>query len=139
LLNFPRLSPAIIVLIQRGRKLLLARRRFGIGFYSILAGFVEPGETLEEAVAREVKEEVGLEVKNIVYFGSQSWPFPNSYMLGFVATYAGGEIFLDPGDGELEEAGWYTVDKLPPIPGKMSISRKLIDWFIAKQTQTLNE
>jgi NAD+ diphosphatase len=99
--------------------------------YSVLAGFVEPGETLEEAVVREVKEEVGVDVKEIRYFGSQPWPFPHSLMIGFTAAYEGGEISLD--DVEIEEAGWFTVDNLPSIPGKISIARKLIDWFIAKQ------
>jgi NAD+ diphosphatase len=131
-LHFPRLAPAIIVLVERGRELLLARsRHFLPGMYSVLAGFVEPGEPLEEAVAREVKEEVGLEVKDITYFGSQPWPFPHSLMIGFTATYAGGEITLD--DSEIEDAGWFTTDNLPKIPGKISIARKLIDWFIMKQ------
>jgi NAD+ diphosphatase len=132
LLHFPRLAPAIIVLVERGDKLLLARsRHFMPGMYSVLAGFVEPGESLEEAVVREVKEEVGIEIKDIKYFGSQPWPFPHSLMIGFTAIYAGGGIFLD--DEEIEEAGWFTVDSLPRIPGKISIARKLIDWFIEKQ------
>jgi NAD+ diphosphatase len=131
-LHFPRLAPAMIVLVERGRELLLARsRHFLPGMYSVLAGFVEPGESLEEAVAREVKEEVGLDVKNITYFGSQPWPFPHSLMIGFTATYAEGEITLD--DSEIEDAGWYTTDNLPKIPGKISIARRLIDWFITKQ------
>jgi NAD+ diphosphatase len=99
--------------------------------YSVLAGFVEPGESLEEAVIREVKEEVGIDVKDIKYFGSQPWPFPHSLMIGFTATYAGGEIILD--DSEIEDAGWFTADQLPQIPGKISIARKLIDWFVEKQ------
>ena len=131
LLHFPRLAPAVIVLIERGDQLLLARaRRFPTIMYSVLAGFVEPGESLEETVVREVKEEVGLSLKDIRYFGSQPWPFPHSLMIGFTATYAGGEISLD--DDEILEAGWYTVDNLPPLPGKISIARKLIDWFIVK-------
>ena len=131
LLHFPRLAPAIIVLVERGDKLLMARsRHFAPGMYSVLAGFVEPGESLEEAVIREVKEEVGLSIKNIQYFGSQSWPFPHSLMIGFTATYGSGEISTD--DTEIEDAGWFTVDKLPPLPGKISIARKLIDWFITK-------
>jgi len=99
--------------------------------YSVLAGFVEPGESLEEAVVREVKEEVGIDVKDIKYFGSQPWPFPHSLMIGFTATYAGGEISLD--DSEIEDAGWFTADHLPQIPGKISIARKLIDWFVEKR------
>ena len=132
LLHFPRLAPAIIVLVERGNQLLLARsRHFMPGMYSVLAGFVEPGESLEEAVVREVKEEVGIEIKDIKYFGSQPWPFPHSLMIGFTAAYAGGEISLD--DKEIEDAGWFTVEKLPRIPGKISIARKLIDGFLAKQ------
>ncbi|HYA94458.1 MAG TPA: NAD(+) diphosphatase [Thermodesulfobacteriota bacterium] len=131
LLHFPRLAPAIIVLVERGNKLLLARsRHFMPGMYSVLAGFVEPGESLEEAVAREVREEVGIEVKDITYFGNQPWPFPHSLMIGFTATYAGGEISLN--DDEIENAGWFEVDHLPRIPGKISIARKLIDWFVEK-------
>ncbi len=129
--SFPRLSPAIIVLVERGREFLLARSpRFPHGRYSIIAGFVEPGETLEEAVAREVREEVDLEVDDIRYFGSQPWPFPNSLMLGFTACYAGGEIRID--EDEIEDAGWYTPDNLPDLPDHISISRRLIDAFLAK-------
>jgi NAD+ diphosphatase len=136
LLHFPRLAPAIIVLVERGRELLLARsRHFMPGMYSVLAGFVEPGESLEEAVVREVKEEVGIEVTDIKYFGSQPWPFPHSLMIGFTATYVGGEISLD--EEEIEDAGWFTIDHLPHIPGKISIARKLIDWFLAKQERSL--
>ncbi|MEL6470795.1 MAG: NAD(+) diphosphatase [Cyanobacteria bacterium J06623_4] len=129
--QYPRLSPAVIMLIHRGSDLLLARApRFRPGMYSVLAGFVEPGESLEEAVAREVKEEVGIEIKNIQYFGSQPWPFPKSLMLGFVAEYAGGTITPDP--KEIEAADWFTKHNLPPVPGKLSIARKLIDWFVAQ-------
>jgi len=132
LLHFPRLAPAIIVLIERGRELLLARsRRFVPGMYSVLAGFVEPGETLEEAVMREVREEVGISIGGIRYFGSQPWPFPHSLMIGFTATYEGGEISLD--DKEIEDAAWFTPENLPPLPGKISIARKLIDAFLEKQ------
>jgi NAD+ diphosphatase len=132
LLHFPRLAPAIIVLVERGNELLLARsRHFMPEMYSVLAGFVEPGESLEEAVVREVREEVGISVKNIKYFGNQPWPFPHSLMIGFTATYAGGNISLD--DSEIEDARWFTADNLPRIPGKISIARKLIDWFIDKQ------
>lgn len=132
LISFPRLSPAVIVAVERGRKLLLARAsRFPTQFYSVLAGFVEPGETLEEAVAREVKEEVGIEVTNIKYFGSQPWPFPDSLMIGFTAQYAGGEISID--GAEIVEAGWFEADSLPSLPGRISIARRLIDWFVEKQ------
>ena len=132
LLHFPRLAPAIIVLIERGRELLLARsRHFPPGLYSILAGFVEPGETLEEAVIREVREEVGLGITDIRYFGSQPWPFPHSLMIGFTASYQSGEITLD--DPEVEDARWCSPDNLPTLPGKISIARKLIDSFLEKR------
>lgn len=129
LVNYPRLSPAIIVLVSRGEELLLARaHRFPAGMYSVLAGFVEPGESLEETVVREVREEVGIEVKDIRYFGSQPWPFPNSLMIGFTATYASGDIAIEP--QELVDAAWFSKHNLPQIPPKLSIARKLIDWFI---------
>ena len=132
LLQFPRLSPAVIVLVERGHQLLMARsRHFAPGIYSVLAGFVEPGETLEEAVEREILEEVGIRVKEIRYFGSQPWPFPHSLMIAFTATYAGGEISVN--EEEIEDAGWFTADHLPGQPGKISIARRLIDWFLAKQ------
>ncbi len=132
LLHFPRLAPAVIVLVERGNQLLMARsRHFAPGVYSVLAGFVEPGETLEEAVKREVLEEVGIQIKDVRYFGSQPWPFPHSLMIGFTAQYAGGEIRVN--DRELEDAGWFSVDRLPGQPGKISIARRLIDWFVAKQ------
>jgi NAD+ diphosphatase len=134
-IHFPRLAPAVIVLVQRGNRLLLARsRHFASGMFSVLAGFVEPGETLEEAVAREVEEESGIRVQDIRYFGSQPWPFPHSLMIGFTAHYAGGEITLQ--DSELEAAGWFTADNLPPQPGRISIARKLIDWFVEKQRES---
>src|SRR5215831_13956837 len=131
LLSFPRLSPAVIMLIQRGEdELLLARNRgFAEGFYSVLAGFVEPGESLEEAVAREVREEVGLEIRDIRYFGSQPWPFPHQLMIGFTAHYASGEMSLQA--DEIVEANWYSRrGELPRLPGKLSIARRLIDWFV---------
>lgn len=135
LLHFPRLAPAIIVLVKRDQELLLARsKHFLPEMYSVLAGFVEPGESLEEAVVREVKEEVGVDIKDIKYFGSQPWPFPHSLMIGFTAAYAGGEISLN--DSEIEDAGWFTVNNLPRIPGKISIARKLIDSFLTEQERT---
>ncbi len=123
---YPRISPAIIVLVKRGEEVLLARSpRFTPGVYSILAGFNEPGENLEQTVHREVGEEVGIAVKNIRYFGSEPWPFPDSLMIGFVADYAGGALRIDP--REIEEAGWFSRDHLPPTPSRTSISRALIE------------
>ena len=130
LVNYPRLSPAVIVLISRGEEILLARAsRFPRGMYGLIAGFVEPGESLEETIVREVREEVGIEVKDIRYFGSQPWPFPNSLMIGFTAIYASGNIVIDP--QELEDAAWFRKDSLPLIPPKLSIARKLLDWFVS--------
>jgi NAD+ diphosphatase len=97
----------------------------------VLAGFVEPGESIEEAVVREVKEEVGIEVTNVRYFGSQPWPFPNSLMIGFTADYMGGDLAPEP--GEIEDAGWYTADDLPHLPPKISIARAMIDDFVKQQ------
>jgi NAD+ diphosphatase len=133
LLSFPRLSPAVITLIERGDEALLGRgRTFGANpMYSTLAGFVEPGETLEECVAREIREEVGVEVTDIRYMRSQPWPFPNSLMLGFNAKYAGGDIVCDP--NEIVDAQWFRHDNLPNIPGKMSIARWLIEEWRARQ------
>ena len=132
LLSFPRLSPAVIMLVQRGDEFLLARNRaFADGMYSVLAGFVEPGESLEEAVAREVREEVNLEVNDVRYFGSQPWPFPHSLMIGFTACYASGDIRPQP--EEIVEAAWFNRHgQLPRLPGKLSIARRLIDWFLAE-------
>jgi len=132
LVSYPRMSPAVIVRINRGPELLLARgHAFMNGMYSILAGFVEPGESLEEAVAREVMEEVGVTLTDIRYYASQPWPFPNSLMLGFTAAYAEGEITIDP--GELADAQWFRWDALPRIPPPPSIARRLIDAFVATQ------
>jgi NAD+ diphosphatase len=129
--SFPRISPAIIVLVEHeGKALLASSPRFKEGFFSTLAGFVEPGETLEDAVRREVKEEAGIDVKNIRYFGSQPWPFPDSVMVGFTAEYAGGEIKID--DNEILDARWFPADRMPEIPGKISIARALIDHFLEK-------
>ena len=112
----------------KGNQILLARnKRFKLPFYSVLAGFVEPGESLEECVQREIREEVGLTVKNIRYFGSQPWPFPNSLMIAFVAEHADGDITID--GSEIVDAAWFLKDKLPQIPPSISIARQLIDWF----------
>ncbi len=128
---YPRISPAMMVLVNRGRELLLGRGiNFPPGRYSALAGFLEAGETIEEAVAREVREEVNVEVKNLRYFGSQSWPFPNSLMIAFRAEYAGGEMRHDP--AELADAQWFPVDNLPQMPPSLSIARALLDATIAE-------
>jgi NAD+ diphosphatase len=130
--SFPKISPAVIVLVEREDQVLLARSpRFKDSFYSVLAGFVEPGETLEEVVVREVREETGIEVQDVRYFGSQPWPFPDSLMIAFTSRYGGGEIRVD--GSEIMEARWFPFDQLPRIPGKISIARELIDWFVAKQ------
>jgi NAD+ diphosphatase len=130
-LFFPRLNPAVIVLIEHQGKLLLARSpHFPPGMYSAIAGFVEPGETLEETVAREVREEVGVEVADVRYFGSQQWPFPSSLMLGFTARYAGGELRLE--DPEVADARWFGPDDLPVLPPPISIARDLIEDFLAR-------
>ncbi len=130
LLSYPRISPAVIVLVRRGNEVLLARNaRSTYGFYSVLAGFAEIGESLEETIVREVREEVGVEVKNIRYFGSQPWPFPHSLMIGFFADWASGEIRAD--GTEIVEADWFRPDALPPIPPRLSIARALIDTWLA--------
>ena len=129
MMHYPRLSPAAIVLVERRDQILLARSPgFPKGLYSVLAGFVEPGESIEETVAREISEEVGIGVQNITYFGSQPWPFPNSLMIGFTADYADGELSPDP--GEIEDAGWYKADNLPQLPPETSIARAMIDDFV---------
>jgi NAD+ diphosphatase len=127
LTTYPPISPAVMVLITDGdRRVLLGRKgTWPAGRYSALAGFVEPGETLEDTVARETREEVGVEVTNIRYFGSQPWPFPHSLMIAFTAEYAGGE--LKPDGVEIEEARWFDVADLPKLPPSISISRRLID------------
>lgn len=128
LLAYPRISPAVIVRVTRGEEILLARgRRFAEPIYSVLAGFVEPGESLEQTVVREIREEAGIEVADVRYWGSQSWPFPHSLMVGFTAAWAGGELAVD--DEELVDAGWFTHDALPQLPMTFSIARSLIeDW-----------
>ncbi len=134
LINYPRINPCIIVALTMGDQILLARSgRFPKGtLYSVLAGYVEPGETLEACVRREIKEEVNLEVKNIHYFSSQPWPFSSSLMIAFTAEYAKGDIKID--GKEIVEAGWYAAHRLPDVPGQGSISGRLIDWFVRKNS-----
>lgn len=130
--SYPRISPSMIVLITRGDEVLLARSpRFVPGVYSTLAGFAEPGESAEDCLIREVHEEVAVQVRNIRYVGSQCWPFPHSMMLGFHAEYAGGEIVMQP--DEIEDAQWFSVHDLPPLPASKSIARYLIDLYVARR------
>ena len=127
---YPRISPSIIVLIRKGKQILMARGpHFAEGVYGLIAGFVSPGETLEEAVEREVFEEVGIKIKNIRYFGSQPWPFPDSLMVAFLADFDSGEIQID--NVEIIEAGWYSADKLPGrTSSAKSIATLLVNYYI---------
>jgi NAD+ diphosphatase len=130
-LHYPRIAPAVMALVRRGSDFLLARSpHFPPGMYSALAGFAEPGETLEQTLVREVKEEVGIEVGNLRYFASQPWPFPHSLMIAFHCDYAGGE--LSPDLTEIEAADWFNPNRLPPaLPSPISISRRLIEATLA--------
>jgi NAD+ diphosphatase len=128
-INYPRIAPCVIVLVTRGEELLLARNaNFPRPMYSTLAGFIEAGETAEETLIREVREEVGVEVRNLEYFQSQSWPFPNQLMLGFFAEYAGGDIVCD--QVEIADAQWFHYSDLPLIPPVSSVSGQLIQHYI---------
>lgn len=124
--SYPRVSPCVIVSIHNNEQILLAKgvRHKEANMYSTLAGFVESGESLEEAVHREIFEEVGVKVKNLRYFNSQPWPFPHSLMVGFIAEYAGGEIRCQ--EDEIDDAQWFDIDRLPNIPPKVSIAGQLI-------------
>ena len=127
--HYPRIAPAIIVAIRKDNKLLMAKHSYhNTDRYTLIAGFVEAGETIEEAVKREIAEEVGLEVKNINYLKSQSWPFPNSLMLAFEAEYESGEIAVD-GD-EIVDAKWFETSEIKKYPTDISISSWLIENFI---------
>jgi len=128
---YPRVSPAMMALVTRGREILLARaHRFPPAMYSALAGFVEPGETIEDCVRREVKEEVGVDVGQLTYFASQSWAFPHSLMIAYTAEYAGGE--LRPDGEEIADVRWFRADALPEMPPSLSIARRLIDATAAR-------
>lgn len=130
-LAYPRVAPAVMMVVRRGRELLLARSpRFPRGMFSALAGFVEPGESLEQCVAREVEEEVGLQVANISYFASQPWPFPHQLMVAFFCDWKSGSLRLQP--EEIEEACWFDVFHLPSLPGNISISKALINAAAAR-------
>jgi NAD+ diphosphatase len=131
--QFPRISPAIIILIHKQDKILLAHnRRFPEGRYSVLAGFMEIGETIEQTAVREVYEECGIRIRNIEYVSSQSWPFPDSLMIGLTAEWESGEI--QPDGHEIIHADWYSPDNFPSIPGHGTIARKLIDRYTKTQT-----
>jgi len=129
--QYPRISPCIIVVVTGPKGVLLARNtRFPEGRFSALAGFVEAGESVEAAVHREVKEEVGIDIKNLQYIGSQSWSFPHSLMMGYMAEYKAGEIAVD--GVEIDEADWFRPDCLPDLPFRFSIARRLVDIGLAK-------
>jgi len=131
-MQYPKVSPAIIVLVVRPGQMLLTRQAsWPAGRYSLVAGFVEPGETLEACVRREVGEETGVALGRIRYLGSQPWPFPHQLMVGFVAEWRAGEIVVDT--NELEHAAWFDLDKLPNFPPSISISRMILDWYIGSQ------
>ena len=126
---WPQLATAVICLVQRGDEVLLVHaRNFRGDFYGLVAGFVETGETLEEAVVREVREETGIEIRNLRYFASQPWPYPCGLMVGFTAEYASGELHLQR--SELSRGGWFKRNALPQIPEKLSIARRLIDHWL---------
>ncbi len=131
---YPRIAPATITAIFHEDKILLAHNRnFRNDLYSLIAGFVEPGETLEQCVEREVLEEVGIKVKNIRYFNSQPWSFPDSLMIAFIAEYESGEIRVD--NTEIMDAAWFTADILPEIPSNDSIAGKIIRWYREQYTK----
>jgi NAD+ diphosphatase len=130
-LAYPRISPAIIVAVTRGDRILLVRHHRFPQRFTVVAGYVEPGETLEECVHREVREETGIEIDGPRYVTSQCWPFPHSLMVGFTARHAAGEIRVEP--AELIEGGWFTADALPQVPDRVTIARRLIDGFVAGQ------
>jgi NAD+ diphosphatase len=126
--HYPHLHPATIVLVRDGNRVLLTRKaEWAPGRYALIAGFVDNGESLESCVAREIKEEAGVDVKDIRYVGSQNWPFPSQMMIGFVATYAGGDLVIDK--EELEDACWFPCGALPSLPSRHSISRFIIDHY----------
>lgn len=130
-LYYPRIAPVVMALVTRGREVLLTRKPgYAPGRYTVVAGFVEAGETLEHALAREVLEEVGVETRAPRYLGSQPWPFPNSLVMAFSLEYAGGEV--RPDGVELEDARWFDVDALPELPEPVHISRHLIDDTVAR-------
>ena len=135
---YPVIAPAMIVRITQGDKILLVHaRNFKADYYGLIAGFLEPGESLEECVYREVREETQLKIKNLKYFGSQSWPYPSGIMVGYTAEYESGELTLQ--NAELSKGGWFGKDNLPMIPKKLSLARKLIDDWLGEETEKLSD
>lgn len=133
---YPRISPAIIIAVIKEDKLLLAHNKnFKQKWYSTLAGFIEPGETIEACARREVREEVGVAIQNIRYFESQPWPFPDSLMIGLIADYESGEV--TPDGVEIDDAAFFGIDELPDVPGKYSVAGKLINWFVETRERTI--
>lgn len=131
LLQYPHVSPCVIVLVHDGDRVLLTRQAaWPAGRYGLVAGFVEPGESLEECLAREIHEETGLAVTELTYFDSQPWPFPHQLMVGFTARYGGGEIAVDR--DELEDAAWFGIDALPILPPPLSIARRIIEAHVGR-------
>lgn len=131
-LFYPRISPAVIIAVIKNGEILLAHnRKYPKNFYGLIAGFMEPGETFEACAQREIAEEVGIKVKNLNYFSSQPWPFPDSLMIGFTAEYESGDIMVD--GVEIDDAGWYQRDNLPNLPPMQSIARKLVEWYLGKK------
>lgn len=130
---YPQIAPAVIALVERDGRILLQRNtHYPLAVWSLVAGFVDAGEGLEDAVRREIREEASIEVKNIRYFGSQPWPFPSNLMIGFLAEYESGE--LRPDGSEVVESGWFAPDALPALPPPGSIARRMIDSFVSGQT-----
>jgi len=131
---YPKIAPAVIVLVTKGDKVLLQRNTHYKGVvWSLVAGFVDPGESLEDAVRREIREEASIEVKDIRYFGSQTWPFPTNIMIGFRAEYAPGELKHD--GEEVVESGWFVRDNLPEIPRPGSIARRMLDTWVSNRLE----
>lgn len=129
-ISYPRISPAIIVGITKGNKILLAHNKnFPNDIHSTIAGFLDPNETLDDCIKREVYEEVGIQIKNIKYFNSQPWPYPNSIMIGFTAEYESGEILVD--GEEITHADWYDKDNLPALPNETTIARQIINKLLS--------
>lgn len=131
-ISYPRVSPAVLVVIHDGNKILLAQKPGWGKRYSIIAGFVDPNESLEDCVHRETQEEVGLEVDDLKYLGSQPWPFPHQLMVAFSARYVGGKIKLE--EDELSDAQWFGYDALPELPAPISLSRQVIDAWVKEQS-----